>query len=55
MANSAVDVFISYAHEDEGLREKLNKHLKSLEREGLIKPWHDRKITAGSEWARGHW
>jgi len=51
MSNSAVGVFISYAHEDEGLREKLNKHLRSLEREGLIKPWHDRKITAGSEWA----
>ena len=50
-AGSAIEVFISYTHEDERLWEKLNKHLRSLEREGLIKPWHDRKITAGSEWA----
>ena len=42
-AGSAIEVFISYTHEDEGLWEKLNKHLRSLEREGLIKPWHDRK------------
>ncbi len=52
MSNLAVDVFISYAHEDEEWREKLNKHLQPLKRQGLINPWHDRKITAGSEWAR---
>ncbi len=48
---NAIKIFISYAHKDEALREKLNTHLRSLEREGLIKPWHDRDITAGSEWA----
>jgi len=44
-------VFISYAHEDEPHRETLGKHLSALEREGLIRIWHDRKITGGREWA----
>ncbi len=26
------------------------KHLKPLERGGWIEIWHDRKITAGTEW-----
>ncbi|NJM74266.1 MAG: toll/interleukin-1 receptor domain-containing protein, partial [Scytonema sp. RU_4_4] len=26
------------------------KHLKLLERQGVIKAWYDRKITAGDEW-----
>jgi hypothetical protein len=44
-------LFISYAHEDESYRRQLDKHLSTLTREGLISPWHDRKITPGSEWA----
>jgi hypothetical protein len=47
----AVEVFFSYAHEDEELRNQLAKHLKLLQREGVITAWHDREITAGSEWA----
>lgn len=47
---SPIQVFYSYAHEDEILRDKLEKHLKLLEREKSIKSWHDRRITAGSEW-----
>lgn len=46
----AVDVFFSYAHEDEQLRDKLAKHLKLLERTGVIKSWHDRQILPGQEW-----
>jgi TIR domain len=45
-----MEVFFSYAHEDEALRDKLAKHLKLLERQGVIKAWHDRNITAGEEW-----
>jgi hypothetical protein len=41
-------VFYSYAHEDEGLRNQLEKHLSPLKREGLIRDWHDRKILPGS-------
>ncbi|HYQ04078.1 MAG TPA: toll/interleukin-1 receptor domain-containing protein [Polyangiaceae bacterium] len=44
------NVFVSYAHEDEGLRRQLGKHLSSLERQGLIATWHDRMISAGTEW-----
>src|SRR5690242_18018540 len=44
------DVFISYAHEDKALLDRLAIALKTLEREGLIHPWHDRDITPGDEW-----
>ena len=44
-------IFISYAREDEDLREKLEKQLAILRRQGLIETWHDRRIGAGSEWA----
>ena len=44
-------VFCSYAHADEAHRKTLAKHLSALEDEGLIAVWHDRKITAGREWA----
>src|SRR5437660_849909 len=47
----AVEVFYSYAHKDEDLRNELDKHLKSLQRQGFITLWHDRKIVAGTEWA----
>ena len=45
-----LDVFISYAHEDESLRAELAQHLALLKREGEIRPWHDREIAAGDEW-----
>lgn len=44
-------LFISYSHKDEKLREKLNTHLKLLERQGVIGTWHDRMILPGIEWA----
>lgn len=46
-----VSLFYSYAHEDEGLRDELQGHLKILERRGLLAPWHDRRIEAGQDWA----
>lgn len=45
-----VDLFYSYAHEDQPLRDELAKHLKIMERRGVIRPWHDRRIVAGQEW-----
>jgi hypothetical protein len=48
---SAIEVFYSYAHRDEALRTELNKHLSLLQRQGVIAGWHDRLITAGTEWA----
>jgi hypothetical protein len=46
----AIDVFYSYSHRDEELRNQLENHLQSLQRGGLIRDWHDRQIGAGSEW-----
>jgi hypothetical protein len=47
----AVELFFSYSHKDERLRDELAIHLKMLRRQGVISAWHDRQITAGSEWA----
>ncbi len=47
---AAIEVFYSYAHEDETLRDHLVKHLSIMKRRGLILDWHDREITAGDEW-----
>src|SRR5215510_10451604 len=49
--SQALEVFISYAHEDEALCDALVKHLSPLQRQGVITVWHDRKIMAGTEWA----
>ena len=45
-----VEIFYSYAHEDEALRDELAMHLKILERRGLVESWHDRHITEGDDW-----
>ena len=45
-----VSIFISYAHEDETLLNRLKTHLKLLERIGFIIIWNDRCIEAGREW-----
>jgi hypothetical protein len=42
-------VFFSYSHEDEELRNRLEKHLALLKRQGLVEAWHDRRILAGSD------
>src|SRR5260370_35381598 len=47
-----VEIFFCYAREDEALRQELEKQLRVLRSEGLIEIWHDRKISAGSEWQR---
>jgi hypothetical protein len=44
-------LFFSYSHVDEDLRDQLEIHLSALKRQGLINSWHDRRITAGSEFA----
>lgn len=51
LANEPIEVFFSYAHEDEELKDQLIKHLSMLRRQGIIRAWHDREITAGIEWA----
>jgi tetratricopeptide (TPR) repeat protein len=48
--HNSVEVFYSYAHEDEKLRDELVKHLANLRRQGVITEWYDRDISAGKEW-----
>src|SRR5205085_8456359 len=43
-------IFFCYAHEDEAFLKKLKKHLRPLQRQGLIDVWHDGDISAGTEW-----
>ena len=51
MAGEALNVFISYSHQDEGLKDELvNYHLKRLQWDGKINTWQDRDIAAGAEW-----
>ncbi len=45
-----IEIFFSYAHEDEALLERLLKHLSSLKDENLISGWYDREISGGTEW-----
>jgi hypothetical protein len=44
-------VFFSYSHADEGLRDQLEKQLSLLKRQGIIDVWHDRRISAGEDFA----
>jgi TIR domain len=45
-----VEIFYSYSHKDEDLRDELENHLRILKHRGIITEWHDRRISAGSEW-----
>src|ERR1700730_7196255 len=47
----AIEVFCSYAHKDEKWRNELESQLSNLKRQGLITSWHDRNISAGTDWA----
>jgi tetratricopeptide (TPR) repeat protein len=51
-STKAVEVFYSYAHKDEKLREALEEHLSTLRRQGYISEWHDRQLVAGTDWAQ---
>lgn len=47
-----VTLFYSYAHEDEALRDQLDKHLRLLQRQGYLSTWYDRNIYAGDDRAK---
>ncbi|MES9969977.1 MAG: toll/interleukin-1 receptor domain-containing protein, partial [Candidatus Thiodiazotropha sp.] len=44
-----VEVFFSYSHQDEGLRNELEIHLSLLRRQGAIDIWSDHRIGPGEE------
>jgi hypothetical protein len=45
-----LNLFISYSHEDEELKNALDKHLVMLKRLNKIDVWHDRKLIGGQVW-----
>ena len=50
-STNTVEIFFSYSHRDEKMRDRLADHLANLRRQGVITAWHDRRISAGQEWA----
>lgn len=46
-----IELFYSYSHKDKVLRQKLEEHLRVLQREDVIAAWHYEQITAGSDWS----
>jgi len=49
-AAKLIKVFYAYSHKDETLRDQLETHLSILKRREIISSWHDRRISAGTEW-----
>jgi DNA-binding response OmpR family regulator len=47
--SKALKVVFSYSHKDAVWRDRLDAHLSTLRRMGLIHSWHDRKIIAGED------
>jgi hypothetical protein len=45
-----IEVFYAYAPEDQSWVQELEKHLRLLQRQGLISTWHPRLIAAGEDW-----
>lgn len=50
-SRAVISLFLSYSHKDEGLAKELMQHLNSLQRQGVINVFDDRRIVSGSEWA----
>lgn len=53
MANDSIDVieiFCSYSHKDEELKDELDAHLSGMKRQGLITLWSDRQIDPATGW-----
>jgi|GEM_PF-3153933 len=43
-----INLYLLYAEEDESLKNELERHLSSLQRQGYIDVWHDGKIDPGA-------
>ncbi|HEX6903669.1 MAG TPA: tetratricopeptide repeat protein [Thermoanaerobaculia bacterium] len=44
------NVFISYSHKDGRWKDHLVRHLRVLQKEVLLDPWHDEQIGPGDQW-----
>jgi serine/threonine protein kinase len=49
-APGGIEVFFSYSHKDEEMRQELETHLSNLKRQRVITGWHDGEIRAGDLW-----
>lgn len=49
VSRTPVDVFISYASDNEQHLDALEKHLAVLQRQGAIRAWHQGRVGAGEE------
>lgn len=45
-----LNIFLSYAHEDEAMKTQLDKNLIMLKKSDKVNVWQDRHIMAGVEW-----
>ncbi len=45
-----LNIFLSYSHEDEILKDQLDNHLSALKKSNKINVWNDRKIQGGDNW-----
>jgi hypothetical protein len=52
ISQKTLEVFCSYAHEDEKLRKELDIWLAPLRYDKLISVWTDREISPGAEWSQ---
>jgi WD40 repeat protein len=51
-SDAPLRVFCSFAPEDADLCHQLHGHLRPFEREGTLTLWHQRLITAGTDWTK---
>src|SRR6185295_20215529 len=50
-ATIMASVFVSYSHKDGVWKDRLLRHFKALEQQGLeVTAWHDREIPGGGDW-----
>ena len=50
MATGPVQLFLSYASEDQALAERFIEHLGPLKRLGVVSLWHAGLVSAGEHW-----
>ena len=50
MPGTKLNIFLSYAHEDEAMKIQLDKNLVMLRKNEKIDVWQDRAIKAGDVW-----
>lgn len=43
-------IFISYSHQDEDWKDRVQSHLSVLEKHGKLNIWEDRQIPLGGDW-----